>query len=51
MINLLKKLIDHSRGALKSIFVILGVVAVGWIIYHNENSDDILFLVKQLVFQ
>lgn len=47
IINLLKQFIDHSRGALKSIFVILGVIAMIWIAVNQDRSEPILQHVKK----
>jgi len=44
--GLLKKLVDDSRGTLKGIFLIMGVIALVWIISNREHSEAILTHVK-----
>ncbi len=46
VINLLKKLIDHGRGAMKSIFILIGVIVVLWIVTHPEESKHLVQYAK-----
>ena len=41
-ITLLRKLVDHGKGSLKGIFVLLGAVMVIWVLSNQERSPEIL---------
>ncbi len=46
LVNLLKSLTQHFQGALKSVFVIAGIVGLLWVLDNKENAPLIIDHVK-----
>lgn len=42
VINLLNNLINHGRGAMKSIFILIGVIIILWILLHPEEAKSLI---------